>query len=206
MLRPNTPLEGYPKPGTPEQRVGHAMRVAGANAGITFTGLTDRTPNTELFHACMLALEESPRRQTAFQEKAFEAYFTLGVFPDEAGLLACAQKVDVDERSGDGDDDEHAEGESSSSSSVEAALAALFTDADRIAALRRRAKQEALEIRMSGVSSVPFFFFEWRPVFSGARDVQDFVGALRAFARAPPVESCSSSNQPAAPPAAAAAS
>lgn len=97
LLRPNIPIEGQPKGGTPETRVGKHLKLAGKDVGIDFTGLTDRTPNTVLFHATLKMLQEHPsisnESVTLFHEAVFEAYFTLGIFPDQNGLLRAARNM-----------------------------------------------------------------------------------------------------------------
>jgi predicted DsbA family dithiol-disulfide isomerase len=63
LLRPNIPIEGQPKGGTPESRTGQQLKHAGKSVGIDFTGLTDRTPNTILFHATIKMLQDHQGRE-----------------------------------------------------------------------------------------------------------------------------------------------
>mmetsp|Transcript_11738 Transcript_11738/g.38637 ORF Transcript_11738/g.38637 Transcript_11738/m.38637 type:complete len:113 (-) Transcript_11738:281-619(-) len=91
-----------------------------------------------------------------FQLEAFDAYFTRGVFPDEKGLLDCARRAGVD-----------------------AKVKALYDDPQRLDARKTQALREAAGYSQSGITGVPFFFFQGRPAFSGARDVADFVDVLR---------------------------
>jgi len=58
MLRPGLPEDGMPKGGEPASRVPHHLKQAGRSVGIDFTSLTDRTPNTEVFHATIKFLQD----------------------------------------------------------------------------------------------------------------------------------------------------
>jgi predicted DsbA family dithiol-disulfide isomerase len=91
FLRTNMPVEGQPKGGTPASRAGSGLQQAGASVGIYFTGFTDRTPNTALFHATLKHLQNilhmDSRTVTECHEAVFEGYYTLGIFPDQAGIL-----------------------------------------------------------------------------------------------------------------------
>mgnify|MGYP005843129761 CR=1 FL=1 len=95
FLRPNLPEEGILKDTTPQSRVGSRLRAKGEEVGINFTGLTDRTPNTTLFHAVIKYLEDEMKMDTkdvtAFHEAVFEGYVTLGIFPNRDGVLMCAK-------------------------------------------------------------------------------------------------------------------
>ena len=150
QLRPNTPVEGIPKPAG--KRVGAHLKEAGATVGIDFTGLTDRTPNTLLFHATMTDLKSDADTQTAFQKEAFNAYFTRGVFPDKEGLLDCAQRAGVLEK-----------------------VSALYADEKRLEDLASVATKSVEDSLAMGISGVPFFFINGKPAFSGARDPTDFL-------------------------------
>jgi predicted DsbA family dithiol-disulfide isomerase len=165
QLRPNTPVEGIPKHGTPTSRVGMHLKQAGKSVGINFTGLTDRTPNTVLFHATMKMLQEcaafDPEIVTNFQEAVFIEYFTNGVYPDEDGLLVAAKKVE------NGD--------------IFIVVRDLFRDKERLSRLSNEVVREAAEASRRGVSGVPSFSFgenSHQPAFSGAQPVEMFVRYL----------------------------
>jgi len=167
LLRPNIPAEGQPKGGTPESRAGQQLKNAGKAVGINFTGLTDRTPSTVLFHATMEMLQEnrtvSKESVTLFHEAVFEGYFTLGIFPDKDGLLKAARNMS------DGDED-----------AVYRAIEDLFQDDARLYDYSETVKGEAFEESARGVTGVPFFAFNGRPAFSGAQPVPTFASYLSA--------------------------
>jgi len=146
MLRPGMPEDGQPKGGSPESRVPGRLREAGDAVGIRFTGLTDRTPNTELFHATMAVIldQHGADQQTQFQEEVFDLYFTKGVFPDQVGLEQAAEKVGVADT-----------------------VHMLFTDQERLSQVRGQVRHEAREASRSGISGVPFFSFNGEPLFPG---------------------------------------
>ena len=164
MLRPNLPEEGAPKGGTPASRVGRHLKAAGESVGIQFTGLTDKTPNTGLFHATMkwiLEKEKDGTKQTEFQEEVFDAYFTRGVFPDQKLLLETARKIGVG-----------------------AVVEELFNDTKQLAQMRKAVEKEAREASTKrGIDGVPFFEFDGYPAFSGAQDVRYFVQYLQRHAK-----------------------
>lgn len=165
LLRPNMPVEGILKSDpTPESRVNYRLKQAGQEVGINFTGLTDRTPNTTLFHAVMKYLQDHLRMDaklvTAYHESVFEGYFTLGEFPDESGLLKAAKRVP---RKGD---------------VLEHHLVALFQDEDHLQRLKEDVTQEARAASRRGISSVPTFEFSKGIVFSGAQPVATFEAAM----------------------------
>lgn len=165
LLRPNIPVEGQPKGGTPESRVGHQLKHAGKSVGINFTGLTDRTPNTILFHATMAALEEdtfvSKTSVTAFHEAVFEGYFTLGIFPDKEGLLKAARNMTTDDKE-----------------QVYKTIEDLYKDEARLNEYSEQVKYEAWQESSRGVTGVPFFEFNGHPAFSGAQSVSAFAKYL----------------------------
>eukprot|EP00121_Abeoforma_whisleri_P015640 Awhi_evm1s14395 len=82
LLRDSIPNEGQLKsPDTPDNpRVGMHMKRLGLEAGIDFTGKTDRTPNTILSHNLLRYAFENEKGgwkvQNEVQEKLFQAYFT----------------------------------------------------------------------------------------------------------------------------------
>jgi len=164
LLRPNLPEEGIPKADpTPESRVSKHLKVAGREVGIDFTGLTDRTPNTTLFHAVMKMLQDdrnfSSELVTRFHEAVFEGYFTLGVFPDDDGILTAAEKV--------------------ADPILVESIQDLLDDAPRLSKLQKEVREEARDASMRGISGVPAFEFNGVPAFSGAQPVSTFVGYLK---------------------------
>eukprot|EP00633_Aureoumbra_lagunensis_P008219 CAMPEP_0197304904 /NCGR_PEP_ID=MMETSP0891-20130614/540_1 /TAXON_ID=44058 ORGANISM="Aureoumbra lagunensis, Strain CCMP1510" /NCGR_SAMPLE_ID=MMETSP0891 /ASSEMBLY_ACC=CAM_ASM_000534 /LENGTH=168 /DNA_ID=CAMNT_0042785283 /DNA_START=198 /DNA_END=705 /DNA_ORIENTATION=- len=160
LSKPSTPLEGIPKGGTPSSRVGAHLKSAGEAAGINFTGKCDRTPNTSLFHASMSYLQVKAENgeidkgiPNQFQEEAFLSYFTYGEFPDQAGLLKAAERAN-------------------------APLDPLFQNPQLLRQYADQASQEAMQHHLNGISGIPFFFFNEKPAFSGARPVDDFMSVL----------------------------
>jgi predicted DsbA family dithiol-disulfide isomerase len=166
MLRHNIPVKGAPKGGSPASRVGKGMQQAGGSVGINFTGLTDRTPNTALFHATLKFLQDNKKMNaetvTEFHEAVFEGYFTLGVFPDQDGLLKAAGKV--------------------KDPKVYEYVAQLYQNPAELAQLHNEVTYEANEESNRGVSGVPTFAFNDHVVFSGAQPVDTFVRHLQNFA------------------------
>ena len=169
LLRPTTPDEGTPKDGTPESRVPTHLKHAGETVGIQFTGLTDRTPNTQLFHATMKLLQDDVKDPTdlalvtKFHEAAFEGYFSLGVFPDRNGLLEAARKVN-DPR-------------------LIERIDKLYKNDERLAELKQEICKEAVEASRRGVTGVPSFEFNGQPAFSGAQSVEMFTNYLNRYAK-----------------------
>ena len=153
QLRNNIPVEGVPKGGTPESRAGARMKAAGAVVGINFTGMTDRYPNTLAAHALLeYAAKEAPEKQDMLQEVLFRHYFTDGLFPAGENLKAAATEAGLDGAA------------ALKYASVEENQAAVQ------AAARRNAQ--------SGISGVPFFIIDGKPVFSGAQPPEAFVEAF----------------------------
>lgn len=157
LLKPNMPEEGLAKGGTP---VGSHLKEAGDSVGINFTDLTDRTPNTELFHATMQRIldRDGMRLQTNFQQAVFDAYFTRGIFPDEAALLDLAEIVGVKET-----------------------VAALYKNPDKLRKIQKAMVYETQAASRRGITSVPAFSFNGEPAFSGAKDVGTFVKYLEQY-------------------------
>jgi predicted DsbA family dithiol-disulfide isomerase len=168
LLRPNMPTEGTPKGGTPASRAGAQMREAGESVGIHFTGLTDRTPNTTLFHATLKYLQDEVKLDsstvTEFHELVFEGYFTLGVFPDQEGLLKAASKV--------------------KDPTVYDSVNTLYRNnaSSKLSDLQKEVAQEAMEASRAGVSGVPSFAFNGHTAFSGAQPTDTFSRYLERFA------------------------
>jgi len=162
MLRPGLPEDGMPKGGEPASRVPHHLKQAGRSVGIDFTGLTDRTPNTEVFHATINFLQDDVKVDseavTSFHEVVFEDYYTLGVFPDKEALVLAAKK--------------------SGNPTVLTKVESLLLDdnnSDELERLRRQVRQEASEASSRGISGVPSFAFgedSGKPAFSGSINQQ----------------------------------
>jgi len=151
LLRPEMPLDGKLKQGNP---VGDRLREAGVRAGIDFTGLTPRYPNTTQFHALMdWTLETAgPETQHRLSEVLFRHYFTDGRYPDNDNLKAAAVEVGLD---------------------AGAALKAVNDDARK-----SKVRTEAINYSRRGVSGVPFFIINGEPAFSGAQPPEVFVDEI----------------------------
>jgi predicted DsbA family dithiol-disulfide isomerase len=166
MLRPNIPPEGQLKDGTPASRVGSRLARAGEEVGINFTGLTDRAPNTSMFHATVKYLQDEiridPTKVTDFHVDVFEAYFTLGIFPDQEGILKNIYDSTTRQHVKD-----------------------LYADADMLARLIEEMTEEAMSASRSGTSGVPTFAFDGdAPAFSGAQSSKVFAEVLQQYANA----------------------
>ena len=166
MLRPGIPEQGMPKGGTPQSRVGSHLAAQGRSVGIDFTGLTDRTPNTALFHATIKYLQDEVKLDssivTDFHEAVFEGYFTLGVFPDEEGILAASKKVQE--------------------STIFDHIDTLYKDPTKLEQLKQEVVDEARAASLRGISGVPSFAFGGKDMFSGAQSVDTFAEFLKEFA------------------------
>jgi predicted DsbA family dithiol-disulfide isomerase len=152
------------KGGTPSSRVGAGMKRAGDAAGIDFTGLTDRAPNSILMHAIIHMLqcesELTYKDVTAYHESVFEAYFTLGIFPDKNALLELAKNNGL----------------------VYDKIHNLYNDTDQLKELEQTVVKEARNASKSGITGVPFFTFNGDPHFSGAQPVAKFAQVLQEYA------------------------
>lgn len=147
---------GVEKPGGPgRHQVGDRLRQGGQAAGIDFTGFCDRFPNTVKAHALLThALETSgAAKQDQLQEVLFRNYFTDGKYPDVANLVAAAEEVGL------------------SGSEARTVLEDSRYDS--------RVKREAAQASSSGISGVPYFFFNGKPAFSGAQPPASFLEVLR---------------------------
>jgi predicted DsbA family dithiol-disulfide isomerase len=158
LLRPNMPLGGIEKaPDTPENpRVNYRMKQIGVDVGIDFTGKCDRSPNTVLAH-CLLDFalsSDGPKKQNEVQELIFNAYFTLGIYPDLDNLLKIASEASI--------------------STAQAKKHMIDPE------IQTKVAEEARVYSQQGVNGVPYFFVNGEPLFSGAQDVNKFV---EAFAR-----------------------
>ena len=153
------PEDGAPKnpANDPRERVGARMRSAGEAVGIDFTGKTDRYPNSTKAHVLLSFAERDSGRevQNRLQEILFRHYFTDGKYPDEANLREAAAEAGLN---------------------VEKAMAAVASKSEQDA-VRREAEQSS---RM-GISGVPYFFVNGKPMGSGAQPPEAF---LQAFDRA----------------------
>jgi predicted DsbA family dithiol-disulfide isomerase len=182
MLRPNTPDEGTPKDNTPAKRVGDRLKAAGQSVGIDFTGLTDRVPNTALFHATLHYLQENTTELqlsweaiTAVHESIFDGYFTTGIFPDEQGMLQAVQTSFVKYYK----TNDSAKAATVQNQMIEA-IAGLYKDQYQLYKLKDVVRQEALEASYhKEIRGVPTFAFNGEIAFSGAQPVSVFVDALR---------------------------
>lgn len=156
FLRNNIPEEGFEKPGGPgPHQVNARLKAVGEQAGINFTGMCGRFPNTTKAHAAMaFALEAAgPEVQDKLQEVLFRHYFTDGKYPDIPNL-------------------------------VDAAVEAGLPEAKMREALESRryeasVKQEAAKISRAGVSGVPYFFVNGQGAFSGAQPPEAFIDVLK---------------------------
>lgn len=161
LLRPDMPVEGKPKSGTPDSRVPSRLKAAGKAVGIDFTGLTDTTPNTIDFHATMKYLLDNKQDQTPFQEQVFDAYFTQGIFPDQSAMLKLAEKIGVAEY-----------------------VQTLYQNEGELEKYREAIMVEARDASRRGVHGVPSFAFgsDTKEAFSGAQPVDTFVRHLKYYA------------------------
>eukprot|EP00811_Abedinium_folium_P006656 NODE_16134_length_1010_cov_4.861835.p1 GENE.NODE_16134_length_1010_cov_4.861835~~NODE_16134_length_1010_cov_4.861835.p1 ORF type:complete len:154 (-),score=35.68 NODE_16134_length_1010_cov_4.861835:313-774(-) len=149
------PPEGVVKPGGPgPHQVNARIRQAGEAAGINFTGLCPKAPNTVSAHALLThALEKGGwRAQNSLQEVIFRMYYTDGIFPDVDNLTAAAVEVGLD-------------GEEAHQALVSGRYNA------RVSAEASRASQE-------GVTGVPYFYVNGKPCFSGAQPVETMIQTL----------------------------
>jgi len=150
------PEEGIEKPGGPgRHQVGDRLRQGGQAAGIDFTGLCPRAPNTVKAHALLThALKTAgAAKQDALQEVLFRNYFTDGKYPDIANLVAAAEEV-----------------------GLSGSEARVVLEDGRFEALVR---SEASQASSSGISGVPYFFFNGKPAFSGAQPPAAFLEVLK---------------------------
>lgn len=153
------PEEGKPKPpNTPSNpRVGARLQSAGNRAGVEFTGLCGRAPNTVKAH-CLLkyVLERhGATLQHAVQERLFKAYFRDGLYPDVATLVSLASEFpELD------------------TADVQAHLESRTDEAE--------VRAQAASFSRRGVNGVPFFIVNSRPAFSGAQPAESFVEAFQA--------------------------
>lgn len=156
FLRRNVPEEGVLKPGGPgSHQVGARIRAAGERAGVNFTGLCPRFPNSTKMHAAMaFALETAGSEvQNNLQEVCFRHYFTDGKYPDIPNLVSAAVEVGLPE--------------------------AQVREALESRKYEPGVKQTAEEVSNAGVTGVPYFFINGKPAFSGAQPPQAFIEALR---------------------------
>jgi predicted DsbA family dithiol-disulfide isomerase len=157
FLRPNIPKDGQAKdPNTPpERRASQRLKTAGAKVGIDFTGLTDRYPNSTTMHTLMAyALEhDGAEVQNALAEITFRHYFTDGRYPNEENLRAAAAEAGVKD--------------------LDAAMS-YANNATNQAVVANEARFYSSQ----GVSGVPFFLLNGKPVASGAQPPSHFKNLL----------------------------
>lgn len=151
------PEHGKPKDPVkdPSERVGAWMKRAGESATppVVFTGKCDRYPNSLAAHGLLkFAEQNAPKKQNDLQEVLFRHYFHDGLYPEGANLAAAAREIGLD---------------------GEAARAYAESDA-----VKKAVALEAREASTSGISGVPYFFFNGRPAFSGAQDESVFLRAI----------------------------
>lgn len=160
FLRSGIPEQGVEKPGGPGiHQVNPRLRQVGEQAGINFTGLCPRFPNTTKAHALLTFAKETggAKKQNDLQEVLFRQYFTDGKYPDVGNLADAAAEVGL---------------------SAEAAREALESGR-----YEEQVKREAAQASRSGVTGVPFFVVNGKPLFSGAQPPEAFVEALLAAGR-----------------------
>lgn len=156
FLRPNMPADGRLKEERdPKKRAGARLKAAGARAGIDFTGLTDRSPNSTLAHSLMKHVldTDGPGIQNKLSEILFRHYFTDGRYPNAENVRAAAVEAGVKD--------------------VDAAMAAAVDPS-----VQGAVKQEARYYSREGVSGVPFFLVDGKPAFSGAQPKEAFKKVL----------------------------
>jgi len=156
QLREDTPEKGVPKKGDlGPHRVPSHIREMGKAIWIEFTGLCSRTPNTLKAHALMVWARGrgSPAAVSKLQEVIFRQYFTDGIFPDIAALTSAAEEAGFSEEE------------------VREALdSKCFEDQVRI---------EVAEAKNTGITGVPTFFINGKPLFSGPQTPEAFLDAFR---------------------------
>lgn len=156
QLREDTPQEGVPKKGLPgPQQVPSHIREMGKAIWIEFTGLCPRTPNTLKAHALMIWARGvgSPAAVNKLQEVIFRQYFTDGIYPDAAALMSAAEE---------------------SGFSTEEARDALDSGC-----FEDQARLEVAEAKSTGITGVPVFFINDKPLFSGPQTPEAFLDAFR---------------------------
>jgi predicted DsbA family dithiol-disulfide isomerase len=147
LLRPNMPEDGMQKPpATPDNpRVGARLKAAGENAGVNFTGLTDRAPNSIQVHALLKYYEDqNSNLQHELMEILFRHYFTDGKYPNLNNLNEALNECQAP--------------------NIDQAIEYIQSDENKL-----NIRKEALSYSQSGVSGVPFFIFNNKPAFSGAQ-------------------------------------
>ena len=151
------PKEGQAKdPNTPpERRAPPRLKAAGANVGIDFTGLTDRYPNSTKMHTLMAYVLEidGAEIQNMLAEITFRHYFTDGRYPNDENLRAAAAEAGVKD--------------------LDAAMA-YANDPTNQAVVANEARFYSSQ----GISGVPFFIFNGKPVASGAQPPSHFKNLI----------------------------
>merc|ERR1712151_815756 len=133
---------------------GARIRDAGGQAGVDFTGMCPRFPNSTNMHAAMaFAIEiAGADAQHRFQEVLFRHYFTDGKYPDIPNLVEAAGEVGLPQEQ--------------------------MREALESKRYEPHVKRMAAEVLQAGVTSVPYFFINGRPVFSGAQPPQALIEML----------------------------
>mmetsp|Transcript_9910 Transcript_9910/g.19455 ORF Transcript_9910/g.19455 Transcript_9910/m.19455 type:complete len:231 (+) Transcript_9910:652-1344(+) len=158
LLRPNVPEEGLakPVPTANNPRVSERLLEAGRSAGIEFTDKCDLVPNTVKAHALLQYAEFYGQQGTqhALAEILFRKYFIDGQFVGNDEVLR------------------------------EAAVEAGLEDPDKALLyahkpeVQQEIKEDAVANARRGITSVPTFFVNGRPIFSGAQPVSKFLELL----------------------------
>ena len=159
FLRPNIPKEGTPKGGTPESRVGPALKQINEREGgaIMFSGICDRYPNTEDYHVAMAYVLEKhgADAQNRVASRTFKGYFQDGIYPDETNLISMIGEVipDLDT----------------------AGLQADLRSENKLVLVKAHAQEIANKF---GITSVPYFVMNGQFQFAGAQDPEYILAAL----------------------------
>jgi hypothetical protein len=143
----------------------------------SFTGKTDRSPNSSRAHALVKFFEGGKQGKSGVQDKLmdviFRHYFTDGLYPDATNLTAALREA-LQSSEPEGGEKEAEE----STESLVARAVAFMEDPKSQAAVRA----EAASYSRGGVSGVPYFFFEGQPGFSGAQPTAALKDAILSVA------------------------
>jgi predicted DsbA family dithiol-disulfide isomerase len=129
------------------------LKSAGEASGIDFTGLTDRAPNSTQAHTLLKYYESNPTVQNNLMEVIFRHYFTDGKYPDSNNLRDALEEV--------------------SAPNMDEAMEYSMSNEHR-----SQVREEALNYSASGISGVPFFYFNGKPAFSGAQPPTSMLRAI----------------------------
>lgn len=186
LIQPHIPAAGVPTGGTPESRVSDDLREAAAAVGLSITGLCNRTPDAKLFHACIEhlqnvikegnskavaddeSLDDSPSLTQAdlveFYENVCEGYHTMGIYPDEEGLLMMAMRCEKKDL-------------------ILPSLRKLFGDNMQLMQLKDQVHEKAMESIREGILSVPHYKFDKKKTLLGAQPLETFALFEETFAK-----------------------